>query len=55
MVTAGLDPVAAMFVERHDFARVRSGIIGSNPELQERGLIKLQKLAASIELAKRVA
>ena len=53
MVTAGLDPVAAMFVERHDFARVRSTIIGANPELRERELIKLQNLAASIDGALR--
>ncbi len=48
-VTAGLDPVAAMFVERHDFARIRAGIVEANPELRERELIKLQNLAASIE------
>ena len=53
MVTAGLDPVATMFVERHEFARVRSEIIGANPELRERELIKLQNLAASIEVALR--
>jgi AcrR family transcriptional regulator len=50
-VTAGLDPVAEMFIERHDFARVRAGIIEANPELRERELIKLQNLAASIEAA----
>jgi AcrR family transcriptional regulator len=49
MVTAGLDPVAAMFVDRHSFARVRAEIIESNPELQERELIKLQNLAGSIK------
>ncbi|HEY3941768.1 MAG TPA: TetR family transcriptional regulator [Acidimicrobiales bacterium] len=48
-VTAGLDPVAEMFVERHGFARVRSGIIEANPELRERELIKLQNLVSSIE------
>lgn len=48
VVTAGLDPVAEMFVERHAFARIRAQIIQANPELQERELIKLQSLAAAI-------
>src|SRR6201987_2068595 len=39
-VTAGLDPVAEMFTERHAFARIRAQIIEANPELQERELIK---------------
>jgi AcrR family transcriptional regulator len=51
VVLAGLDPVAEMFVERHAFARVRSGIIAANPELQERELIKLQNLAGAIKAA----
>jgi AcrR family transcriptional regulator len=50
-VTAGFDPVAEMFVERHHFAGVRAAIIEANPELRERELIKLQNLAASIEAA----
>jgi AcrR family transcriptional regulator len=50
-VTAGLDPVAEMFAERQDFARLRAGIIEANPELQERELIKLQNLAGSIKAA----
>ena len=29
VVAAGLDPVAKMFTERHDFARIRAGIIES--------------------------
>jgi AcrR family transcriptional regulator len=49
VVTAGLDPVAEMFTERHAFARIRAQIIEANPELQERELIKLQKLAAAIK------
>ena len=53
VVLAGLDPVAEMFVERHAFARVRSGVIAANPELQERELIKLQKLAGAITVALR--
>jgi AcrR family transcriptional regulator len=51
VVTAGLDPVAEMFTERHPFARIRAQIIEANPELQERELIKLQSLAASIKTA----
>ena len=51
VVTAGLDPVAEMFVERHDFARTRAEIIEANPELKERELIKLQTLAGAIEAA----
>src|ERR1700735_5186329 len=49
--TAGVDPVAELFVERHEFARIRARIIDSNPELQERELIKLQSLASSIKSA----
>jgi AcrR family transcriptional regulator len=49
--TAGFDPVAEMFSERHAFARIRARIIASNPELQERELIKLQTLAGAIETA----
>ena len=36
VVTAGLDPVAEMFTERHDFARIRARIIEANPELRTR-------------------
>jgi AcrR family transcriptional regulator len=49
VVTAGLGPVADMFIERHDFARIRSRIIEANPELKERELIKLQTLADAIK------
>jgi AcrR family transcriptional regulator len=51
VVTAGLEPVADMFIERHDFARIRAGIIEANPELKERELIKLQTLAGAIKAA----
>jgi AcrR family transcriptional regulator len=51
VVTAGFDPVAEMFAERQDFARLRADIIEANPELQERELIKLQNLAGSIKAA----
>ncbi len=51
MATAGFDPVADMFVERHRYARLRATVIAANPALQERELIKLQKLAAAINVA----
>ncbi len=51
VVAAGLDPVAEMFTERHDFARIRARIIEANPELQERELIKLQNLARAVKAA----
>ena len=50
-VMAGFDPIAGMFEERLPFARLRAGIIMANPELQERELIKLQRLAGSITAA----
>lgn len=50
-VEAGLDAVADMFTERHPFAQVRARIITANPELQERELIKLEKLASSGAIA----
>ena len=49
VVVAGLDPVAEMFSERLQFARIRAQIIEANPELQERELIKLQNLAGAIK------
>jgi len=51
VVTTGLDPVAEMFAELFDFARMRAKIIEANPELQERELIKLQNLAGAIKAA----
>src|SRR5580692_5287200 len=50
-VSAGLDQVAALFADRHPFARTRSRIVAANPELQERELIKLQSLAGAIGAA----
>jgi hypothetical protein len=44
-VSEGFDPIAAMFAERHYFARLRAEIIESNLELRERELIKLHTLA----------
>ena len=52
-VTAGFDALAEMFEERHAFARVRAQIVAANPELQERELIKLQRLAAGLAEALR--
>lgn len=52
-VTAGFDGVAEIFEERHAFAGLRARIVESNPELQERELIKLQTLAGSIAEALR--
>jgi AcrR family transcriptional regulator len=49
VVTAGFDPVAGLFIERHAFARIRAAVIEANPELKERELIKLQTLAGAIE------
>jgi AcrR family transcriptional regulator len=51
IVMAGLDPVAEMFIDRHAFARLRTGIVEANPELQERELIKLQNLAGALKAA----
>lgn len=51
VATAALHPVAEMFTERHEFARIRARIIEANPELQERELIKLQNLAGAIRAA----
>jgi AcrR family transcriptional regulator len=50
-VEAGLDAVADMFAERHAFAQMRARVIAANPELQERELIKLERLAGAIAAA----
>jgi AcrR family transcriptional regulator len=47
------DAIAAMFTERHPFARTRARIIATNPELQERELIKLESLAEAVAGALR--
>jgi AcrR family transcriptional regulator len=52
-VEAALDAVAQLFSERLPFARVRARIIAANPELQERELIKLAKLADAVAEALR--
>jgi AcrR family transcriptional regulator len=50
-VAAGFTPVADMFEELHGFVQRRARIIVANPELQERELIKLQRLAGAIQEA----
>lgn len=52
-VEAGLAAVAEMFSERHPLARIRARIVAANPELQERELIKLAKLADALAAALR--
>ena len=47
-IAAGLEPIAAMLQERRDFSRQRRAIIAANPELQERGLIKLAAWATAL-------
>jgi len=51
IVTAGFEPLAGIFEERFEFARLRAQIIAANPELVERELIKLQGLAGELERA----
>jgi AcrR family transcriptional regulator len=46
-VAAGLEAAAAVLQDR-EFSRQRQAIIGANPELQERELIKLASLASAI-------
>jgi AcrR family transcriptional regulator len=50
-VSAGLDEVAELFADRHAFARTRSRIVTTNADLQERELIKLQRLAGVVTSA----
>jgi AcrR family transcriptional regulator len=53
-VVAALDEAAAViFEERYDFARQRQALIATNPELQERELIKLAALATALADALR--
>lgn len=50
-VSAGLDEVAKLFVDRHRFARMRARIVAAHSDLRERELIKLQTLADAIKAA----
>lgn len=52
-VMAGLDATAAMFDERRAFATARQAVITAHPELQERELIKLERLTTAITAALR--
>jgi AcrR family transcriptional regulator len=52
-VTAGYPPIAALFRDRHAFARMRANIIEAHPDLQERELIKLHTLGEAIGEALR--
>jgi AcrR family transcriptional regulator len=52
-VAAALETVAPMFEERRELAAQRQQIIGANPELQERELIKLASLARAVAAALR--
>jgi AcrR family transcriptional regulator len=53
-VTGALDRAAVtIFEEGREFARLRQAIIAANPELQERELIKLAKLAVAMAEALR--
>jgi AcrR family transcriptional regulator len=52
-VAAGLEAVAAMFEPRREYAARRQQVIASNPELQERELIKLASLAEAVAEALR--
>ena len=52
-VAAALDGAAGLLQERREYSRQRMAIIAANPELQERELIKLTRLAAAIADALR--
>ncbi|MFD3451961.1 TetR/AcrR family transcriptional regulator [Streptomyces sp. NPDC058691] len=47
-VAAGLEAVSTMFDGRREHSRLRQAVIAANPELQERELIKLASMAASL-------
>jgi AcrR family transcriptional regulator len=52
-VLAGLDAAAPFFVDRWEHARKRQAIIDAHPELQERELIKMSRLAGAVAGALR--
>ncbi|MFE4969534.1 hypothetical protein [Streptomyces sp. NPDC056660] len=45
-LAAGLNAIAEMLAGQRDFVRTRQAVIMSNPELQERDLIKLAATCA---------
>lgn len=53
IIGAALEAAAAPFEEIRDFARRRQAIVTTNPELQERELIKLATLAEALAEALR--
>jgi AcrR family transcriptional regulator len=52
-VAAALERAAGLLQERREYSRQRMAIIAANPELQERELIKLARLAAALADALR--
>lgn len=53
-VVAGLTATTAVFdAERRPYARRRAAIVGANPDLQERELIKMERLAGAVAAALR--
>ena len=52
-IAASLEAVAAWFHDRHEFARRRQAVIAANPALQERELVKLASVAATLADALR--
>jgi AcrR family transcriptional regulator len=48
IVAAALRAIAPLLTERRPFGRQRQAVIAANPDLQERELIKLATLAASL-------
>jgi AcrR family transcriptional regulator len=53
VVAVALRPTEGLFADRRSFARRRQAIIDANPELQERELIKIARLAAVLAAALR--
>jgi AcrR family transcriptional regulator len=53
-VAAALEGAAGLLQERREYSRQRMAIIAANPELQERELIKLARLASAIADALRM-
>jgi len=52
-VAAALEGAAGVLQERREYSRRRMAVIAANPELQERELIKLARLASAIAAALR--
>jgi AcrR family transcriptional regulator len=52
-VASAMENTASFFRDRHDYARQRAAVIASNPDLQERELLKLATLGAAAAEALR--